>query len=251
MGVTEPPAEREEAVSTNLSVGLPEVARSLLADGGVDATLDRIVSTAVGTIDGCDSAGVFVVQAGDVTAPAAAGAVAAQLDALQRQLNQGPCLDAIAQAGPVYAEDLAEDSPWPEFARAAVESGVRSSLSVYFAAGDAPGALNCYAAYPRAFGATDRAKAVMLAVLAGLALSAAEARQAEDARVANLEAALVSRNLIGQAQGILMERERITADQAFDILRRASQHLNIKLRDVAQRLVDTGEGPPRQQPRTP
>lgn len=251
MGVTEPPAEGEEAVSTNLSLGLPEVARSLLADGSVDATLDRIVSTAVGTIDGCDSAGVFVVQAGDVTAPAAAGAVAAQLDALQRQLNQGPCLDAIAQAGPVYAEDLAEDSPWPEFARAAVESGVRSSLSVHFAAGDAPGALNCYAAYPRAFGATDRAKAVMLAVLAGLALSAAEARQAEDARLANLEAALVSRNLIGQAQGILMERERITADQAFDILRRASQHLNIKLRDVAQRLVDTGEGPPRQQPRTP
>ena len=130
----------EEAVSTNLSVGLPEVARSLLADGSVDATLDRIVGTAVATIDGCDSAGVFVVQAGDVTAPAAAGAVAAQLDALQRQLNQGPCLDAIAQAGPIYAEDLAEDSPWPEFARAAVESGVRSSLSVHFAAGDAPGA---------------------------------------------------------------------------------------------------------------
>jgi ANTAR domain/GAF domain len=251
MGVTEPPTEGEEAVSTSLTIGLPEVARSLLADGSVDATLDRIVTAAVGTIDGCDSAGVFVVQAGDVTAPAAAGAVAAELDALQRQLNQGPCLDAIAQAGPVYAEDLAEPSPWPDFARAAVESGVRSSLSVHLAAGDTPGALNCYAAYPRAFGATDRAKAVMLAVLAGLALSAAEARQAEDARVANLEAALVSRNLIGQAQGILMERERITADQAFDILRRASQHLNIKLREVAQRLVETGEGPPRQPPGAP
>ncbi len=243
MSATEPPAEGEEATSADAAIGLPEVARALLADGSVGTTLARIVATAVETIDGCDSAGFFVVKGGDVTAPAAAGALAAQLDVLQRELNEGPCLDALAQAGPVYAQDLAEPSPWPAFARAAVDAGVRSSLSVHVAAGDTPGALNCYAAYPRAFGATDRAKAVMLAVLAGLALSAAEARQAEDARIANLEAALISRNLIGQAQGILMERERITADQAFDILRRASQHLNIKLRDVAQRLVDTGEGP--------
>ena len=251
MSGTEPPWEGEEASSGDPSIGLHEVARSLLAEGSADATLARIAATAVDTIDGCDSAGVFVVQAGDVTAPAAAGALAAQLDALQRQLNEGPCLDAIAQASPVYAQDLAEANPWPAFARAAVDAGVRSSLSVHVAAGQTPGALNCYAAYPRAFGATDRAKAVMLAVLAGLALSAAEARQAEDLRVANLEAALVSRNLIGQAQGILMERERITADQAFDILRRASQHLNIKLRDVAQRLVDTGEGPGSSSPSAP
>jgi hypothetical protein len=243
MSGTEPPAEGEEASSGDPSTGLREVARSLLTDGTVDATLARIAAAAVETIDGCDAAGVFVVQAGDITAPASAGALAAQLDSLQRQLNEGPCLDAIAQATPVYAQDLAEASPWPVFARAAVDAGVRSTLSVHVSAGETPGALNCYATYPRAFGATDRAKAVMLAVLAGLALSAAEARHAEDARVANLEAALVSRNLIGQAQGILMERERITADQAFDILRRASQHLNIKLRDVAQRLVDTGEGP--------
>jgi ANTAR domain/GAF domain len=245
MSGTKPPVEDGEATSADPSIGLPEVARSLLADGSVDTTLARIVATAVDTIDGCDSAGLFVVQDGDVTAPAAEGALAARLDVLQRELNEGPCLDAIGQIGSIYAEDLAEPSPWPAFARAAVEAGVRSSLSVHVAAGDAPGALNCYAAYPRAFGATDRAKALMLAVLAGVALSAAEARQAEDARIANLEAALISRNLIGQAQGILMERERITADQAFDILRRASQHLNIKLRDVAQRLVETGEGPRR------
>ena len=185
---------------------------------------------------------VFVVKAGDVTAPAAAGALAARLDALQRELNEGPCLDAIAQASPVYAQDLAEASPWPAFAPLRSTPGSAARCRCTWP-GQTPGALNCYAAYPRAFGATDRAKAVMLAVLAGLALSAAEARQAEDLRIANLEAALISRNLIGQAQGILMERERITADQAFDILRRASQHLDIKLRDVAQRLVDTGEGP--------
>ena len=83
----------------------------------------------------------------------------------------------------------------------------------------------------------------MFATLAGLALDSAQERAADDERVANLTEALRTRELIGQAQGILMERERITADQAFDVLRRASQHMNIKLREVAETLVETGESP--------
>ena len=85
---------------------------------------------------------------------------------------------------------------------------------------------------------------LVLAGLAGLALSVAEAHDEEVRRAENLRQALITRQLIGQAQGILMERERITAEQAFDVLRRASQHLNTKLREVAQDLVDTGERPP-------
>ena len=83
---------------------------------------------------------------------------------------------------------------------------------------------------------------MIFATHAGIALAAAEART-EAHRVEHLEQALSSRELIGQAQGILMERERITANQAFDVLRRGSQHLNVKLREVAQRVVDTGERP--------
>ena len=83
----------------------------------------------------------------------------------------------------------------------------------------------------------------MFATLAGLALDSAQERAADDERVANLTEALRTRELIGQAQGILMERERITADQAFDVQRRASQHMNIKLREVAETLVATGESP--------
>jgi AmiR/NasT family two-component response regulator len=82
---------------------------------------------------------------------------------------------------------------------------------------------------------------VILAAMAGLALSAAEAHEID--KRDTIEAALATREMIGQAQGILMERERITPDQAFDILRRASHHLNTKVRDVAQALVDTGERP--------
>jgi ANTAR domain-containing protein len=87
----------------------------------------------------------------------------------------------------------------------------------------------------------DRAKGVVLAAMAGLALTAAE--EHDDEARHTLQVALTTQTMIGQAQGILMERERITADQAFDILRRASQHLNTKIRDVVQALVDTGESP--------
>jgi len=89
----------------------------------------------------------------------------------------------------------------------------------------------------------DRAKGVILASLASVAITAARSLEDEERRIDNLHTALSSREIIGQAQGILMERERITADQAFDILRRASQFLNVKLREVAQNLVDTGERP--------
>jgi AmiR/NasT family two-component response regulator len=91
---------------------------------------------------------------------------------------------------------------------------------------------------------------VILASLAALALSAAHLHEIEERRAENLHIALRSRELIGQAEGILMQCERITANEAFDILRRASQHLNLRLREVAQDLVDTGEGPDTGAPRT-
>jgi AmiR/NasT family two-component response regulator len=86
--------------------------------------------------------------------------------------------------------------------------------------------------------------------MAGFACSTARAHEEEERRAENLHAALVTRELIGQAQGILIERERITGDQAFHILRQASQHLNVKLREVAQDLIDTGERPDTGSPRS-
>jgi GAF domain-containing protein len=120
---------------------------------------------------------------------------------------------------------------------------IRSVLALPLPNNGGSGALNLYARFPGAFGVVDRAKAVILASLAGLALSAARTHEHEERRAGNLNAALATREVIGQAQGILMERERVSSGQAFDVLRRASQHLNRKLRDVAQDLVDTGERP--------
>jgi len=124
-----------------------------------------------------------------------------------------------------------------------IYAGMRNVLAVPLVASGRNGALVLYANCSHAFDTVDRARALLLASLAGLALTMVQAHEDDTEIARNLEAALLTREIIGQAQGILMERERITADQAFVILRRASQHLNIKLHDVAQALVEPGSDP--------
>jgi GAF domain-containing protein len=231
-----------------VAVAFAEIARTLFSDRTVRGTLQRIVDFAVETVDGCDAAGISLLAGAEVSTPVWSDPVALDIDSAQYETGEGPCLDAIKRETIVYAEDLAEDSRWPLFGPRAVALGMRSLLSCRLSANDTLGALNLYAVLPRAYGATDRTKALIFAAHAGVALGAAEALSdandslnAEIKRLEDLRGALASRAVIGQAEGILIERERITADQAFGVLRRASQHLNIKLREVAQHLVDTGE----------
>lgn len=188
----------------------------------------------------------YVATDGAPISLAVSNPLAATIERIQVEVGQGPCLDASTSGRTFYAHDLTEDPRWPIFAPAAAEAGVRCVLA--YSLGIGLSALNLYSGYPDAFGVTDRAQAGLFATLAGLALDTSEQRATDADHVLNLNAALRTRELIGQAQGILIERERITADQAFNILRRASQHLNIKLRDVAQALVDTGESPGAPQP---
>ncbi|HVB92835.1 MAG TPA: GAF and ANTAR domain-containing protein [Acidimicrobiales bacterium] len=234
--------------TTELNVSMSQVARTLFLAGSTESTLQAVVDLAVATIDGCDFAGIFLVVGDEVTTPVHTDPTVIEIDSLQREAGEGPCLDAIAQGSTFYVDDLVDDTHWTTFAPEAVAAGIRCILALRLSANGTLGALNFYARYPGAFGATDRAKGVIFATLAGLALGGAQAHEYADRRADNLHQALATRELIGQAQGILMERERITPDQAFEILLRASQHLNIKLREVAQELIDTGAlpdtGPP-------
>jgi small nuclear ribonucleoprotein (snRNP)-like protein len=227
----------------DLESDFSQVAIELFGSGTVEGTLQRIVDVAQRTVEGCDAAGIFVVDGGRATTAAASDALAVEVDELQIAADEGPCLDAAVGGATFYAADLVDEPRWRTFAPAGVEAGVRSVLA-YSLSATRLSALNLYARLPAAFGATDRAQGQLFATLARLALDSAEERAADDKRAGNLTEALRTRELIGQAQGILMERERITADQAFDMLRRASQHMNIKLRDVAETLVETGESPP-------
>ncbi len=228
---------------SELTDNLSDTARILFAAGSVTETLAQVVDLAVDTIEGCDFAGIFLIENDVVTSPIHTDPIVDEVDDLQNELGEGPCLDAISHRAIFYGADLSEDDRWPRFGRQATAAGIRSVLALPLPNNGGFGALNLYARFPGAFGVVDRAKAVILASLAGLALSAARTHEDEERRTDNLNAALATREVIGQAQGILMERERVSSAQAFDVLRRASQHLNRKLRDVAQDLVDTGERP--------
>ena len=221
---------------------LPEAITSMFALADVGNALEKIVDLATRVIDGCTAAGVMSVSADGIATAAASSPLVVQIDELQIDADDGPCVEAARRATTIYAHDLLDDDRWPAFAPPAVEAGIRTVLSCSLPA-DGSMVLNLYAPLPAAFGATDRAHASLFAALARIALASAQERTDTTLRTDNLIIALRTRELIGQAQGILIERERITADQAFDVLRRASQHMNIKLRDVAETLIETGETP--------
>jgi hypothetical protein len=230
-------------LTVELTTTISQTMRALYSAGSVGDTLVQVVELSVSTIDGCDFAGLFVLDGDRVTTPVSTDPIVIELDRLQHRSKEGPSLDAISQGSPFYAGDLSEDERWPVFGPAATALGVRSLYGLPILFDGAPGALNLYARYPKAFGVIDRGKAVLLAAMADLAFSAAQTHEKEERQNTSLHAALATREIIGQAQGILMERERLTPDQAFDVLRRASQHLNVKLLDVAKDLVNTGERP--------
>lgn len=219
-----------------------QIAVDLFASGSVAGTLQRIVDLAEQAVEGCDAAGVLTIDADQASTAAASSPLAIELDLLQIGAGEGPCLDAALTATSFYAEDLLGDERWPTFAPLAVAANVRSMLA-YSLSAQRPSALNLYSRIPASFGASDRAQGQLFTTLARLALDSAEEQAAGERRAEHLHDALQTRELIGQAQGILMEREHITADAAFDLLRRASQHMNVKLRDVAVLLVETGESP--------
>ena len=235
--------EIEDDPDDDLTANLALVARSLLRAGTVDETLQAVVDLAFESIEGCEYASFFSSDVRMRYATPDTDRTAAEVDSLQHRLNEGPCIDANSGGGVVYVGDLTDEERWPRFTPEAAATGIRSVLALQLFGNGALGTLGLYSHFPLAFGIGDRAKALIFATLAGLAVAAAHAHEDEERLAEELRQALETRELIGQAQGILMERERITADQAFSILRVASQHLNVKLRDVARNLVDTGEAP--------
>lgn len=224
-----------------LTGAFTRAAQTMFATTTARDTWQRLIELAVETIDGCDFAGTLLVDT--ATPPLGTDPIVFDLEAAQRESGEGPCLDVLTSGGVLYATNFADDARWPRFGPQAVACGVHSALAVQLTDGSLRGALNLYGREPDAFSLVDRSKALLLVALVEIAITSAELRDTESRRIENLQSALITRGLIGQAQGILMERERITAEQAFDLLGRASQHQNRKLRDVAQDLVDTGEPP--------
>lgn len=218
-----------------------EMAMRLRPRGSVRRTLDEIVALAVEMIDGCDEAGVTLVLRRNtrrwVETASTTGELVARADMLQYELNEGPCLTAIWDHHTVATEDMAHEARWPNYAPAAAQLGVASALAFQlFIEETTLGALNLYSRRRYAFDTTGREIGTVLAAQAAVALAGAQTE-------AQLREAIRTRQIIGQAIGILMERRRITSQEAFDLLQRASQSQNVKLRDLAEYTARTGEAP--------
>lgn len=224
----------------SLSEQIAAAARAMEGDQDGGATMDNAVRLAVEVVPHAQDAGISLLrgQAGHIDTPASTGDVPRRVDELQYQFDEGPCLDAVRESEMVQSLDVGSDDRWPKWGpAAAAECGVRSMLCFrLFTDGDRLGALNLYSRHRDAFDADDRERG--LAIAAHMAIAVASAQ-----RIDHLKAGLDGRTVIGQAQGILMERFDMDADRAFKVLTHLSSHSNRKLRDIAHEIVATRQLP--------
>jgi transcriptional regulator with GAF, ATPase, and Fis domain len=224
---------------------LAELQALLLESDTLHHFLDRLAElTAHALPEGC-SCGVTVRQHSRAVTLAASDEQALRIDQLQYDLNEGPCLETLATGKPHYIPDTATETRWPRFCPAAREQGVRSCLGLPL---NGPtglmGGYNLYSTWSEAFAPDRRGE---LEVFAGnaagavaVAMKLADQTQMSD----DLREALTSRAVIDQATGIIMAQQRCGAAAAFDILRRASQNRNVKLRELAAEIVSQVSGKP-------
>ncbi|HKH56745.1 MAG TPA: GAF and ANTAR domain-containing protein [Propionibacteriaceae bacterium] len=218
-----------------------ELATVVLVGRDLADVLDEITKVARRAMPGTEAASITLIRGENAFTAAYDGQMALDADELQYERGYGPCMDA-ARAGQVFLiDDMRAEQRWPDYARNAAAQGVGSSLSVPLPfQGATIGALDTYAGRPHAFGEADVALGEDVASWLALAVSNAEAAARTEEDLAHMRKAMMSRAVIEQAKGILMERHKVTDDQAFTILTHASQQTNVKLRDVAADLVRTG-----------
>jgi GAF domain-containing protein len=217
---------------------LASLARELQQEDDVEATLQAIADAATGAVPGATHASISAIRKRrEVQTLAASGEIPRQVDQAQYDTQQGPCLDTLYDQETVRLPDLAAESRWPDFTKRASALGIGSMLAVQlFVEGDDLGALNLFSEGADAFDDESEHIALLFASHAAVALAGAQQQE-------RLHRALGTRDLVGQAKGILMERFKLTGDEAFRVLVHASQQANRKLNDIAEELVTSGAMP--------
>jgi GAF domain-containing protein len=199
----------------------------------VDTVLARLADVASRTIPGVDMASISVATRTGISTKAATAQPARDLDQLQYDWQEGPCIDALSDPdkGEVVVDDMDREQRWPRYAPAAATHGVRSQMGIeIYREGSSVGGLNLYSKQANAFHDETRAGAEIFAVHAAVAMDKARA-------VTSMTEALASRQVIGQAVGIVMHTYTVNEGAAFGYLTRVSQTTNTKLREVAARVV--------------
>jgi GAF domain-containing protein len=203
--------------------------------------LDDIISVARAALPGVDAASITLIRGEQPFTAAYDGQLAMDADELQYERGYGPCVDAGRAGERFLVDDMSTEQRWPDYAKHASERGVGSSLSIPLPfQSDLLGALNNYSLRPHAFGDDEINLGEEVATWVAVASARAEASHGTERELEHLRIAMTTRAVIEQAKGVLVERYKLTPDQAFPLLSRASQTTNTKLRVVAEELVRTG-----------
>lgn len=212
----------------------------ILADGDLDAIARRVADLAVEAVDGAERCSVSMKSGGQIATLAATCDAAAQIDELQYETRQGPCLSSIKDFATFSIASMALDETWPIFSRrAAAETETQSLLSFVLRLGqDRIGALNLSSTRRDAFDQDDLVVGALFAAQADVVLTYVIRHGSDKLELEQLKEALASRDVIGKAVGITMASQKVDSERAFEILVRISQRTNEKLRDIAAKLVD-------------
>ena len=217
----------------NIAAALGNLAVRMHGQNDPDATLRTIVASATTIVPCISWAGASFVRGKTVTPSAATDDVASALDQLQSELGEGPAFEVLALERTLWVPDLRTDVRWPRFAKAATERGVRCVVSFrLFLDHDVLGVLTLYGPDTGSFDEDAIVYGELLAQHAAIAIAGARAEQ-------QMQRAIASRDVIGQAKGIIMERFHVDSVHAFELLVQLSQESNVKLIKVAQQVIDT------------
>jgi len=226
-----------EQANHDLAMRMADLARTAAAPRSVEDVLSDVTAAALELVPGTDTAGVLLIgKGGKWDSMGGTSDLPHLLDELQMKHNEGPCVEAALDDLIVRTEDFRTDERFPNWSPAVVELGVLSGVSFkLYTANRTAGALNLFAFKPNAFDGESETFGTVLAAHAAAAILAS--REGEE-----LQSALSTRDRIGQAKGIIMERYNVDDIQAFDMMRKLSQDSNIRLVDIAQRVIETRGG---------
>jgi GAF domain-containing protein len=231
---------------TPLERSLMELSTFLVSDRSIRDTLTRVAGLAVESVPPAGFAGITMLVDDRVTTQAFTDPTCPEIDQAQYDSGHGPCLDSFRTGTTIIVDSLDGDDRWPEFAGAAMDHGVRSTMSLPLLAGATSfGALNFYGGHDRAFGEAEAATGRMFATQAAVVLTNAQAYWGARLKSEHLQLAMESRAAIDMAKGIIMNVVRCGPDEAFDLLVKQSQQENRKLREVASDIVARAQRRPR------
>lgn len=228
--------------SEALSRSLDALSGFVAGDGTLKETLQRVAELGSDTVAGADLTGLTLLDGDRPTTSVFTDPTSPEIDAVQYETGSGPCLDASREQRTHRIDSTTEEQRWVEFCAAAAAKGIHSVMSLPLSVrGQGVGALNFYSRSKGAFSSDDEDVGFLFARQAAIALANSSAYWGATELAEQLNEALTSRAVIDQAKGIIIGTNGCTAEEAFDVLRKASQRENHKLRDIAQRMVEQAQ----------